>query len=106
VENESKDFDLNTYLDYSYSDFFMYIMTFPGEIEVLGLDQSTLAIDNDFGKYLFDIKTSSSNKIIIQSNYVISKDRIPKEEQEKIEEINNQLKEITNKRLLLKIKNT
>lgn len=106
VENESDAIGLDTYLDYTYSDFTMYIMNFQNDIEVLGFDESSIGIENEYAMYHFDIKMVGTNKINIQSNYVIQKDMILKEDYEKVNEVNQLLKELRNKRLLLKLKSS
>ena len=104
VENENSDSELNTYLDYAYSDFNMYIINFPGDIEFIGLEKGSIEIENDCGKFEFDVKKVGSSKISIQSSYVISKDMIQTDDYDKLNNINERLKELRSKRLLLKIK--
>jgi hypothetical protein len=104
VENQSGDSELNTYLDYAYSDFNMYIINFPGDIEFIGQEKDSTVIENDCGKFEFDIKKIGAKKISIQSNYVISKDMIQKDDYDKLDNINDRLKQLKSKRLLLKIK--
>lgn len=107
VESELDSVDLNYYLDYGYSDYFMVILNFPCEIEVLGFENSQVNFKNDFGEYLFDIKIGVDNRqLTIESVYKIIEDMIPKEEYNQLKEINKLVKEIKNKRLIIKLKDS
>ena len=105
IESELDSTDLNYYLDYSYTDFFMIILNFPCDIEVLGIDNYKIDFKNDVGAYLFDLKIVGDNQLTLQSNYKIIKDMIPKDEYKRLKKINKLVKEIKNKRLIIKLKN-
>ncbi len=104
IESEEDSTDLNYYLDYGYTDYSMIILDFPCEIEVLGFENSKIDFKNDYGEYFFNLKIVSHNQLNVESNYKIIKDIIPKNEYKQLKEINNKVKEIKNKRLLIKLK--
>lgn len=106
IENESDAIQFDTYLDYTYSDFCMFIMNFEAGIEVLGFDEDEMKIENEYAMYHFDLTRISESSIKLQSNYVIQKDMILKEDFEKVDEVNELLKALRNKRLLLKLKSS
>jgi len=105
VENEIDTDDMNYYLDYAYKDYAMFILDFPCDIEVLGAENSDIDFKNDYGAYLFNSKVSGNNKLTLQSNYSIVKDMIPKKGQMQLKKLNKLVKEIMNKRILIKLKN-
>lgn len=103
VESDNDVADMDYYLDYDYVDHFMMILNFPCNIEVLGFDDSNINFKNNIGAYLFDI-TVRNNKVTIQSNYKILKDKILKEEYSQLKKINELVNTIKNKRLIIKLK--
>ncbi len=105
IESELDSTDLNYYLDYSYTDFFMIILNFPCDIEVLGIDNYKIDFKNEVGEYFFDLKIVGDNQLTLQSNYKIIKDMIPKDEYKRLKKINKLVNEIKNKRLIIKLKN-
>lgn len=105
IESDLDTIDLDYYLDYSYTDQLEYMLEFPCDIEVLGLDNNKISFKNEVGEYLFDSRIMFKNKLNILSNYKIIKDMVPKSEYKQLKEINKQLKGIRNKRLLIKLKN-
>ncbi|MCF7559820.1 DUF3857 domain-containing protein [Sabulilitoribacter multivorans] len=106
VETDLDSVDLNYYLDYAYADYFMIILNFPCEIEVLDIENNQTSFKNDSGEYLFEVKTEGNNtQLVIQSNYKIIKEMIPKEEYEQLKTLNKIVKEIKNKRLIIKLIN-
>lgn len=106
LENSSDTADLNYYLDYSYSDFLMFYLNFPCDIEVLGLENGDADYKNDFGEYIFKLEKSGNNQLKFMSNYKVLKQVIPKENLEDINLINEQIKNIKSKRLIVKLKRT
>lgn len=104
VESEIDADDMNYYLDYAYKDYAMYILEFPFDIEIMGTDNSTIDFKNDYGAYLYDLKVSGKNKLTLQSNYSIIKDMIPREGHDQLKALNKYVKDIKNKRLLIKLK--
>ncbi len=104
IESEQESLELNYYLDYSYSDYILLMINFPCEIEVLGFDNKK-EFANDYGEYFFELKIVDNKQIHLQSNYKILKDMIPKEEYEKVKMLNKIVKEVENKRLIVKLKN-
>ncbi len=104
VESEGDTADLNYYLDYSYADYCMMILNFPSEIEVLGFDNHHIDFKNDYGAYFFDVQVLHNKQLQLQSNYIISKDLIPKEDYQQLKRLNEQVKQMKNQRLLLKLK--
>ena len=70
----------------------------------MGIDNDKIDFKNDYGEYFFDLKIGSDNtQLTIQSNYRIIKDLIPKEEYKQLKEINRLVKQIYNKRLIIKL---
>ena len=105
IESELDSIDLNYYLDYKYTDQCMIILKFPCEIEVLGFDSNKMDFKNDYGEYLFNLKISSNkNELRLISHYKIIKEMIPKDEYKQLKKINKLVKEIKNKRLIIKLK--
>jgi hypothetical protein len=102
--NNTSNSDLNYYLDYSYSDLFIFYLNFPREIEILGLDNSCLEFKNGFGEYSFTLRKSKNNQLQVNSNYKILEDHIRKEELQELDLLNEQVAIAKNKRLLIKIK--
>ncbi|MEL0455013.1 hypothetical protein WJN01_02145 [Flavobacteriaceae bacterium SZ-1-7] len=106
VESETDTVDLNYYLDYGYTDYFSIILNFPCKIDLLNNDNNAVEFRNDFGEYFFEAKIGiGGNQLIIQSNYKITKDVIPKDKYGQLKELNKFLKEIKNKRFILKLDN-
>jgi hypothetical protein len=106
LENASNTSDLNYYLDYNYSDYFTFYLEFPCNIEVLGIENGNVDFKNDFSEYSFDLKKSKDNQLQFQSSYKILKSLIPKENLEEIKLLNEQVKNVKNKRLIIKLKRT
>ncbi len=105
VESEADSADLSYYMDYNYTDFFMLILKFPCDIELLGYDGDRGDIKNAVGEYLFNLNLVDNNQLIIQSNYKISKDVISKDEYGQLKQLNDLVQEIKNMRLMVKLKN-
>ncbi|WP_339915995.1 DUF3857 domain-containing protein [Yeosuana marina] len=104
IESELDSVDLGYYLDYVFEDYFKVMLNFPCEIEVLGFDGNKIDFKNDFGEYLFDLKMGNNNtQLIIESNYKIIKDMIPKDEYKQLKKLNDILREVKNKRLVIKL---
>ncbi|WP_298425818.1 DUF3857 domain-containing protein [uncultured Kordia sp.] len=106
LENSSDTYDLNYYLNYNYADYFMFYLNFPCKIEVLGLESGNIDFKNDFGEYFFELKQSADNQLKFQSNYKILKSLIPKENLEEIKLLNEEVKNVKSKRLIIKLKRT
>ncbi|MBO6880522.1 DUF3857 domain-containing protein [Winogradskyella sp.] len=105
LEISSDTSELNYYLDYSYSDFLLFNLEFPCEIEILGLEDSNVDYKSDFCEYDFQLAKIQGNQLKIQSNYKILKNTIPNENLDELKVLNEQLKMIKNKRLIVKLKN-
>ncbi|WP_117884518.1 DUF3857 domain-containing protein [Aureibaculum luteum] len=109
IESETDDDNLNYYLDYGYTDYLMFILEFPCTIEILGFDDSNINFKNDYGAYQFELNVTknkkTNNNLTIISNYSILKDMIPKDGQAHLKALNKLVKDIKNKRLLVKLKN-
>ena len=103
VETSSDTSALNYYLDYSYSDYFMLNLNFPGNIEILGIDD-IVNFKNNYGEYYFEIKKSKNNQLTLKSNYRILKDFIPKENYKELKLLNEKVKNSESKRLIIKLK--
>lgn len=103
IESYEDSTQLNFYLDYCYSDLFMYIIKFPSEIEILGFENYNKYIKNDYGEYLFNINLIGKDQLMFQSNYKIIKDMIPKDDYEQLKALNEFVKETKNMRLLVKL---
>ncbi len=106
LESSSDTFVLNYYIDYSYSDHFMLYINFPCNIEVLGLENGNVDFKNDFGEYFFELKKSKDNQLKLQSNYKILKNLIPKEKLNELKALNERVKNVKSRRLIIKLKNT
>ena len=103
LESEQNSTDLNYYLDYSYADYCTIMLDFPGQINVLGLENLNEDFKNDYGEYLFKIKVND-NRLTLESSYKIINDIIPKQGHNQLQEMNKLVREIKNKRLIIKIK--
>lgn len=106
IENSSNTSELSYYIDYNYSDFFMFYINFPCNIEVLGLDNGNLDFKNEYSEYFFELKKTKDNQLRLQSNYKILKNLIPKEKLNELELINEHVKNVKSKRLIIKLKTT
>jgi len=106
LESSSDTSELNYYIDYSYSDYFMLYINFPCNIEVLGLENGNEDFKNEFGEYFFELNKSKSNQLRLQSNYKILKNLIPKEKLNELQVLNERVKKTKNRRLLIKLKST
>lgn len=104
LESNSDASELNYYLDYSYSDYFTFYLNFPCNIEVLGLENGNLDFRNDFGEYFFELIQSKDNQLKLQSNYKILKNLIPKEKLNELKLLNERVKSVKSKRLIIKLK--
>ncbi|MFC0602929.1 DUF3857 domain-containing protein [Winogradskyella pulchriflava] len=104
IETSSNTSELNYYLDYSYSDRFTCYLNFPSNIEVLGLENGNIDFKNDFGEYFFELKKRKENQLIIQSNYIIIKSIIPKENYNELKLLNEEVKNAKSMRLIVKLK--
>lgn len=104
IESDKETVDLNYYLDYCYTDFSMFVLSFPSDIEVMSMDAYQKSIDNSVGGYSLNLSSSGHGQIIIQSNYQILKDFIPADEYWQLRQLNDLLKEVRNMRLLIKLK--
>ena len=104
IETESDSIQLNYYLDYSYTDFIMLIIKFPCAIELLSFDQAQQEVKNKFGEYRFTLSVSGNNQLMIQSNYRIIKDMVPKEDYRQLKQLNKLVDEVRNIRLMIKLK--
>ncbi len=106
IENASNSMELSSYLDYGYSDLLTYYINFPADIEVLGNLNSDLKFKNNFGEYSFEFKKTKNKQIRLKSEYKILKDLIPYDKREEIKLLNEKVKEIKNKRFVIKLKKT
>ncbi|WP_422104584.1 DUF3857 domain-containing protein [Winogradskyella sp.] len=106
LENSPDDSKLSYYLDYSYSDFYIFNLQFPCDIEVLGIENSGIDFKSDFGEYFFEVKKSQGNQLNIQSNYKVLKDLIPNDQLDTLRFQNEQVKNVKNKRVVVKLKRT
>ncbi|WP_400081198.1 DUF3857 domain-containing protein [Winogradskyella sp. R77965] len=104
LETTSDTSELNYYLDYSYSDRFMFFMNFPSNIEVLGLENGNIDFKNDSGEYFFEVEQSTSNQLRLKSNYKIIKDLILKENYNELKNLNKKVNYAKSKRLIIKLK--
>ncbi|AXG71005.1 hypothetical protein KORDIASMS9_03260 [Kordia sp. SMS9] len=104
LENNTSTSDLDYYLDYNYSDRFLFYLNFPCDIQVLGLENGKIDYTNDFSEYSFELTQSKNNQLKFQSNYKILKNLIPKEKLEELKTLNEQVKNVKNKRLIVKLK--
>ncbi|TMU55561.1 DUF3857 domain-containing protein [Flagellimonas algicola] len=104
IESDQGTTDLSYYLDYCFTDYIMMIFKFPIDIDVLDIDSYNLDFKNDFGEYYFNLKMVGSNQITIQSNYKITKDKIPTNKYDALKELNEFVKNIKNRRIVVKLK--
>ena len=103
ITSEEDSIDLEYFLDYSFNDFYVLMLNFSSEIELLSAGEINKALKNNVGEYNFQVKLNANNKLIVQSNYTISKDRIDKSEYSQLKELNDLMEEIKNLRLLVKV---
>jgi hypothetical protein len=104
INSDTNSEKLNYYLDYSFSDQILMYLNFPSEIEILGADGNNLSYKNDYGEYYFELRKSKKNQLKLHSSYKIIKNYIPKEKLDNIKLLNEQFKNIRNKRLIIKLK--
>ena len=84
----------------------MLYINFPCKIEVLGLENGNDDFKNEFGEYFFEIKKSKDDQLILQSNYKILKNLIPKEKLNELKLLNERVKNVKSKRLIIKLNRT
>lgn len=106
LENSSDTPELNYYLDYNYSDYFTFYLNFPSSIEVLGLENGNVNFKNSLGEYFFELTKTKDNQLRLQSNYTILKDIILKEKFNELNLLNESVKNVKSKRLLVKLTKT
>ncbi|MEZ4917443.1 MAG: DUF3857 domain-containing protein [Chitinophagales bacterium] len=106
IESEEDSIDLNYYLDYSFTDYLMFKIEFPCKIEVLGYENYNNDLKNNFGEYSFNLSFIGDNQLVLQSNYKILKNMIPKQNYDHLKELNASVKEAQKMRLLIKLKDT
>jgi hypothetical protein len=104
IESEDDSIDLNYYLDYSFSDQNIFIVTFPVTIELLGQESFNKEIENDYGKYTFNLQVVNKNQLSVQSSYSIIRDVIPNDDYDQLKQLNDFLRETNNLRILVKLK--
>lgn len=96
--------DLNYHLDYSYTDNFDFYLDFPCDIEILGVENGNVNFKNDFSEYNFQIKKSKKNQLKLKSTYKVLKDLIMKEDYNNLKLLNEEVKKVKSKRLIIKLK--
>ncbi|MGV6831394.1 MAG: DUF3857 domain-containing protein [bacterium] len=104
VETDIIKNELNYYLDYRYSDQFMLYLNFPSDIELLGTESGETNYKNEFGEYYFELKKTANNQLRLKSNYNIIKDKIPADKLDNLDLLNEQVKTIKNKRVVVKLR--
>ena len=62
-----------------YSDLQDFYLKFNQDVQLLNLSDSTLSIENSFGKYEFQIKQINEKNILIHSSYIVYNSYYPKE---------------------------
>lgn len=103
LETEEDSIDLNYYLDYSYSDQYIFVITFPVNIEILGSESLNLEMENDYGSYTFHLTLVNNNQLSLHSNYSVTRDMIPKEDYYQLKELDDFIREANNRRILIKL---
>lgn len=104
IQSDADSINLNYYLDYCYTDICTIILKFPCDIELLGFEGINRDFKNVLGAYSINLNVANNNQLMIQSNYKIIKDMIPKEDYDQIKQMNEFVQEIKNMRLLIKLK--
>ncbi|WP_020529799.1 DUF3857 domain-containing protein [Flexithrix dorotheae] len=104
IASEKDSTNLNFYLDYTYTDFCIFILKFPCDIEIINNERNKWEIKNKLGQYIFNLQHVSDNQMIIQSNYKIIKDIVAKTEYKQLKELNDFVDEVRNMRFLIKLK--
>jgi len=102
IETPNDSTELDYYLDYSYSDSFVIILTFPYEVELLGANDPKSELKNETGEYSFNMNLVGNKQLVINSSYKIFADLIPKTDYNQLVQLNDHVKEVKNIRLLLK----
>lgn len=103
LDSTSDASQLNYYLDYSYSDKFLFYINFPSNIEILGFENGNVDFKNKHGEYYFELIKSKDKQLKIQSNYIVLKNLIPKENYKDIKLLNEQVKKVKSRRLIIKL---
>ena len=101
VANSSPDLDY--YIDFAYSDYFSFYLNFPKNIQVLGLEDNSFQVENDYLKYTFNVTQSKENQLKLNSVYTVKKDFIPKSEYENLKSVHDEIRKKKNKSFLIKV---
>lgn len=94
---------LNYNNNYCYSDLNKIFIVSDKPIELLNEDDFKFNVDNPFGKYEFFIKPVNQNTIMVESQYILKESYVPKEEYEKLIDVNNELEKAENATILFKV---
>lgn len=94
---------LNYISNYCYSDLKKVFIVFDKPIEMLNEDDFKFNVDNPFGKYEFSIKPVNQNTIMVESQYILKESYVPKEEYEKLLDVNIELEKAENSTILFKV---
>lgn len=104
VDSDEDTVDLNYYLDFAFNDFGLIVFKFPKEIEVLGIEGYNAEIKNEIGEYTFTLKCVNGNELTLQSHYKILQDEIGKNQYPMLKQLNQLVKEIKNKHIVVKLR--
>jgi hypothetical protein len=96
--------ETNRKLDYytnPYSEILNYEFTFPFPVELLNLNKLQCNYSNIYGSYQLVVKQIDATTISVQSTYKIEKEVIPKQDYSLLKEINHQLKNFKDAKLMI-----
>ncbi len=95
--------DMDYYFDFIYTDLSMVVLNFPSPVRLIGAEQANRELKNEYGAYTLTFH-ASDNSLTIQSTYTILKDFMPKEDFQKMKELNDFVKQARNIRMLVRLK--
>lgn len=94
----------NFYPDFRGHDTYVYMLDFGQAINILEKPDD-IEIENDFGKYIFNIKQTSENQVLINSYFLIKLDMVDKMDILQVGEIYRAIENIDHSELIIAPKN-
>ena len=93
----------NFYPDFRGHDTYVYMLDFGQSITIKEKPEDNV-IDNDFAKYIFNIRQTGESQILINSYFLIKTDMIDKSEVSQVGEIYNAIENVDNSNLIITVK--
>lgn len=82
------------YSDFEHKDSYAYQLVFDKAVQLRAFKDLPLLVDNEFGRYSFDIQQTQPTTIVIQSTFTIKKERTPAEKANLVEALFEAVKKV------------